>query len=69
MDDTARDLAKDIHQFLNDVDNPQAVYNKMQAGEFDEAFAMMGLTRNQAESIARSWHTRIRTILRQTVRD
>lgn len=68
MTDTARDLAEDIHQFLNDVDEPQAVYEKMQQGEFDEAFAMMGLTRDQAESIARNWYTRIQTILRQTVR-
>ncbi|WP_162993928.1 hypothetical protein [Halalkalicoccus subterraneus] len=54
MTDTARDLAEDIHQFLKDVDDPQAVYDKMQAGKFDDAFEMMGLTRDQAESIARS---------------
>ncbi|ADJ17236.1 hypothetical protein [Halalkalicoccus jeotgali] len=36
--DAPRDLAEDIHQFLKDIDEPQAVYEKMQVGEFDEAF-------------------------------
>jgi hypothetical protein len=66
--DTPRDLAMDIDQFISDVDDPEAVYEKMEAGDFEEAFQMMGLTPDQAESVARSWFERAKAILLRTNR-
>ena len=66
--DEIRDLIEDMELFFEDVD-VEAVHETMQEGNFEEAFDMMGLTPDQAESVMRSWRARALTILTRSGRD
>lgn len=66
--DEPRDLAEDMIRFFEGMDDIEAVHEKMKNDEFEEAFEMMGLTEEQADSIARNWCARLMTIMTRSNR-
>lgn len=65
-DEPADALAEEIVEVFDDIDDPEAAYAAMQRGEFEEAYAMMGLSAEQVERLIERWRERAETILTVT---
>ncbi|MEM4782447.1 MAG: hypothetical protein QXG03_12930, partial [Halalkalicoccus sp.] len=51
-----REVAADIKATVERADDIEAMYELMQNGEFEEAWEMMELTREEAEAYAEQWN-------------
>jgi hypothetical protein len=62
-DEPAGALAEEIIELFDDLDDPEAAHAAMQRGDFEEAYAMMGLTQEEAERLVERWRKRAKRIL------
>ncbi|MEM4782273.1 MAG: hypothetical protein QXG03_12045 [Halalkalicoccus sp.] len=62
-DEPAGALAEEVIELFDDLDDPEAARAAMQRGEFEEAYAMMGLSAEEAEALAERWRERAERII------
>lgn len=62
-DEPAGALAEEIIELFDDLDDPHKAHAAMQRGDFEEAYAMMGISQEEAERLAERWRERAKTIL------
>lgn len=62
-DEPASALAEEIVEVFDDVDDPEAVRAAMERGDFERAYAMMGLSPEEAEALVERWRRRAESIL------
>lgn len=51
-----REAAADIKATVERADDIEIMHELMQGGEFEEAWDMMGLSREEAEDLAETWY-------------
>ena len=62
-DEPAGALAEEIIEVFDDLDDPEAARAAMECGDFEEAYAMMGLTQEDAERLVERWRERAKAII------
>lgn len=62
-DEKVADLAGDVADVFDDIDDPEAARTAMQRGDFERAYEMMGLTPEEAERLVREWRGRALSIV------
>jgi hypothetical protein len=62
-DEPAGALAEEIIELFDDLDDPEAAHAAMQRGDFEEAYAMMGISKEEVERLAERWRKRAKQIV------
>lgn len=62
-DEPAGALAEEIVELFDDLDDPEAAREAMQRGDFEEAYAMMGISSEEAEALVERWRERAKRIV------